>query len=66
MTTQFRVSVGLFWLILQAAPVAPFDVGVGAGTLVKPRGLWKPTLLLPDREVKVWLPPGYEADDQTR
>jgi len=27
---------------------------------VQPKGLWKPSLLLPDREVKVWLPPGYD------
>jgi hypothetical protein len=56
----------VLWASIQAAHVASFDVGVGAGTLMKPRGLWKSTFLLPEREVKVWLPPGYDEDDQTR
>ena len=34
--------------------------GVGGGRLVRPKGLWRPSLLLPDRDIKVWLPPGYD------
>ena len=61
-----RAPLYLLLASFQAELVASFDVGVGAGTLIKPRGLWKPTFLLPEREVKVWLPPGYEDDDETR
>ena len=36
------------------------DFGIGDGRLVRPTGLWRPSLLLPDRGVKVWLPRCYD------